>query len=113
MYKPAGFRVDSYHTREDTMSKKDEYVAKMKKQLDDWSTDIDELQVKASLAKAEAKVKYEEQIAALRKKRQEADLKLNEIKAAAEDSWEKLRGESERVWGALKGAVSEFKSRMK
>ena len=45
------------------MSKKDEYVAKMKKQLDDWSTDIDELQVKASLAKAELKVKYEEQIA--------------------------------------------------
>ena len=95
------------------MSKKDEYVAQMKKQLDDWSTDIDALQVKASLAKAEVKVKYEEQIAALRKKRQEADLKLNDIKAAADDSWEKLKGESERVWGALKGAVSEFKSRMK
>jgi len=95
------------------MSKKDEFVAKMKKQLDDWSTDIDELQVKANLAKADVKVKYEEQIAGLRRKRQEADLKLNDIKAAADDSWEKLKGESERVWGALKGAVSEFKSRMK
>ena len=48
------------------MSKKDEYVVKMKKQLDAWSTDIDQLQVKA----------------------------------AADDSWEKLKGESERVWGA-------------
>jgi hypothetical protein len=58
-------------------------------------------------------VKYEEQIAALRKKRQEAEIQLNGIKAAAEDSWEHLRGDTEKAWSALKGAVSEFKSRMK
>jgi hypothetical protein len=113
MYKRAGFLVHSNHTKEEVMSKKDEYVAKMKKQLDDWSTDIDELQVKASLAKAELKVKYEEQITELRKKRQEGDSKLNAIKAAADDSWEHLKGETERTWGALKAAVNEFKSRMK
>ena len=95
------------------MSKKDEYVEKMKKQLDGWSTDIDELQVKASLAKAELKTRYEEQIADLRKKRQEGESRLNQIKAAADDSWETLKNETERTWGALKAAVNEFKSRMK
>ena len=95
------------------MSKKNEYVDKMKMQLDDWNKDIDTLQVKANLAKAELKVKYNEQIAELRKRRQEGERKLNEIKAAADDSWEHLKGESERTLSALKAAVTEFKSRMK
>ena len=95
------------------MSKKNEYVEKMKKQLDDWNTDIDMLQVKANLAKAELKVKYEGQIAELRKKRQEGETKLHAIEAAAEDSWEHLKGETERTLGALKAAVNEFKSKMK
>jgi hypothetical protein len=113
MYKPAGFSVPLNLTQEETMSRKDEYVAKMKKQLDDWSTGIDELQVKASLAKAELKVKYEQQIAELRKKKQDGDQKLSAIKAAADDSWETLKNEAERTWNAFKGAVEEFKSRMK
>jgi len=95
------------------MSKKDEYVQKMKKQLDDWSTEIDQLQVKASLGKAELKTRYEEQIAELRKKRQEGESRLNEIKSAADDAWEQLKGETEKTWGALKAAVNEFKSKMK
>jgi hypothetical protein len=95
------------------MSKKNEYVEKMKKQLDDWNTDIDTLQVRANLAKAELKVKYKEQIAELRKKRQAGQGKLNEIAAAAGDSWEHLKGETERNLSALKAAINEFKSRMK
>jgi hypothetical protein len=110
---PPAFSVHLNLPQEETMSTKDEYVAKMKKQLDDWSTGIDELQVKASLAKAELKVKYEQQIAELRKKKAEGDSKLNAVKAAADDSWEHLKGETERTWNALKGAVEEFKSRMK
>jgi predicted nucleic acid-binding Zn-ribbon protein len=110
---PPAFAVPLNPAEENAMSKKDEYVAKMKKQLDDWNTSIDELQVKASLAKAELKAKYEQQIADLRRKKQEGDQKLSAIKAAADDSWETLKGEAERTWNAFKGAVEEFKSRMK
>jgi hypothetical protein len=85
----------------------------LQKPLDDWSTGIDELQVRASLAKAELKVKYEQQIAELRKKRQEGNQQLSAIKAATDDSWEHLKGDAERTWKAFKGAVEEFKSRMK
>jgi predicted nucleic acid-binding Zn-ribbon protein len=95
------------------MPSKNEYVEKMKKQLDDWNTDIDTLQVKANLAKAELKVKYGEQIAELRKKRHDAEGKLNAIKSAADDSWEHLKGETERTLNALKAGVAEFKSKMK
>jgi predicted nucleic acid-binding Zn-ribbon protein len=95
------------------MASKNEYVEKMKKQLDDWNTDIDTLQVKANLAKAELKAKYSEQIAELRKKRHDAEGKLNAMKSAADDSWEHLKGEAERTVNALKAAVGEFKTRMK
>jgi len=95
------------------VSRKDEYVGKMKKQLDDWNKDIDALQAKANQAKADLKATYEKQIAELHKARQEAERKLSEIKSAAEDSWENLKGETERTINALKAGVGKFKSQMK
>jgi hypothetical protein len=38
---------------------------------------------------------------------------LSAIRAAADDSWENMKGEAGRTWNALKGAVEEFKTRMK
>jgi hypothetical protein len=52
------------------MSTKDEYVATMKTQLDAWSVEIDALQEKAHEVKDDVKEKYEEQLSALRVKRE-------------------------------------------
>ena len=95
------------------MSKRDEYVAKMKQLLDEQNAEIDKLEVKARQAKADSKAKYHEQVSALRLKYQEGQKKLEAIKAAAEDSWENLKGETEHVWEAFKDAVSQFKSHFK
>lgn len=95
------------------MLTKDEYVAKMKRQLDDWSADIDALDLKVQAAKDDARMKYQEQLTALRVKREEGEKKLEEIKLAADNSWEMLKAETDNVWEAFKDAMFAFKGHFK
>ena len=73
------------------MSLKDEYVEKLKAQLDEWSADIDVLEARVRQADAELHIKYDEQVVALKQKRDEAKLKLAEIQASAGEAWQELR----------------------
>ena len=95
------------------MLTRDEYVAKMKTRLDKWSAEMDALEEKAHKTQEEAKVKYQEQLVALRAKRLEGEEKLAAIKAATEDSWEELKAETENVWEAFKDSVHAFKLHFK
>jgi len=92
------------------MLTRDEFVARMKKQLDGWNAEIDALEARARTTKVDAKSKYEELLASVRSKRAEGRKKLEAIKAAPADSWESLKAETEKVWGALKDSVHVFKS---
>jgi hypothetical protein len=91
------------------VTKKDEYVAKTKLRLDEWSADLDVLEAKVQKAKEDAKEKYRAQLVTLRARRQEGEKKLDAIRSAAEDSWEQLKAETENVLAALKDSVHQFK----
>ena len=95
------------------MLTRDEYVAKMKQRLDKWNAEMDVLEAKALKTQEDAKVKYQEQLVALRAKRQEGEEKLEAIKSATEDSWEQLKAETENVWEALKDSANAFKAHFK
>jgi non-homologous end joining protein Ku len=91
------------------MTKRDEYVANAKRQLDDWSADMDVLDAKVQKAADGAKEKYRAQLVTLRAKRQEGEKTLAAIKSASEDSWEHLKSETENLLEALKDSVHQFK----
>jgi hypothetical protein len=91
------------------MTKRDEYVAHAKRQLDDWNADMDVLDTKVQEAADGAKEKYRAQLVVLRAKRHEGEKTLAAIKSASEDSWEHLKSETENVLKALKDSVHEFK----
>jgi hypothetical protein len=91
------------------MTGKDEYVAKKKLQLDEWSADIDVLEGKVLKARDQAKEKYRAQLVTLRARRQDGEKKLQAIRSATEDSWEHLKAETENVLAALKDSVRQFK----
>jgi len=99
------------------MSTRDEYIAKMKTQLDDWSVEISALEERAQDFKDDAKVKYEEQLAVLRAKREEGMIKLEammaEVKSASETAWEQVKTETEHAWEALKDSVATFRTHYK
>ncbi len=95
------------------MLTRDEYVAKMKQRLDKWNAEMDVLEAKALKVQEDAKEKYQEQLVALRAKRQEGEEKLKAIQSATEDSWEQLKVEAENVWEALKDSANAFKAHFK
>jgi phage host-nuclease inhibitor protein Gam len=82
----------------------------MKSKLDDWNDDLDRMKAGMDDTKASAKKRYDKQIEALREKRQEAEQKLEAIKAGTEDSWVDLKDEVERFWTAFKDSATQFKS---
>lgn len=92
------------------MSKRDEFVEKMKNRLDKWNAEIDNLDENVQKVKAELKEKYQAQIIELRKKSEKSEQKLEKIRTAGEGAWENLRGEADRGWNALKDSVNTFKS---
>jgi hypothetical protein len=95
------------------MLTKDEYVSEMKKRLDEWSVEIDALELRADEFKEDAKVKYQEQLVALRAKREEGEKRLAELRSATESSWESLKAGTESVWEALKDSAKTFQSHFK
>ena len=91
------------------MQTKEEYLAKLKAQLDEWQGDLEVLRGKAETATDDAKVKIHEQIAELRAKWDEGHARREEIKDAADDKWEEFKDEAEAKWEEFKvGAKDSF-----
>jgi len=95
------------------MSTRDEYVARMKRQLDEWSAELDALEAKSQETQESTKLKYQQQLSALRTQRLEGEKKLEAVKAATEDSWERLKAETDNVWEAFKDSAQAFKAHFK
>lgn len=94
------------------MSKRDEYIAKMKLQLDELDAKMDKLEAKAVEAKEDARAKYKEEMARLRQQSRAAKGKLEEIRAAGEDKWEALVAETEKIRDAITHSFNYFKSQL-
>jgi predicted nucleic acid-binding Zn-ribbon protein len=100
--------------QENAMSlSRDQYVSKMKAQLDEWNASIAALGEKGSEMTGDAKAKYQEHLAALRAQRAEGEKKLEEVQAATESNWEQFKLESDNVWSAFKDSYQAFAAHFK
>ncbi len=95
-----------------SLSKRDEYTAKLKMQLDELNGKMDTLELKAKEAKEDARDAYKAEMAKLRHQSKLAGDKLEEMKAATEDGWEKMVAEVEKVRDAFVHSFSYFKSQV-
>jgi len=95
------------------LTSRDEYVARMKTQLDEWNASISALEERGHEIKEDAKVKYQEQLVALRAQRAEGEKKLEEMQAATESTWEQVKLETDNVWEAFKDSYHAFVAHFK
>jgi hypothetical protein len=95
------------------MSRREEFIAKTKEGLDQLNVEIDELETKAQAAAEEARLKLEEQSNHLRELSQPVMDKLEELKTAGDDQWERLIAEGEKLYKASIHSYHYFKSQMK
>jgi len=95
------------------MSKRDEYIEKMKDQLDELNELIDEMEGKTRNLKDETLVKYEKEINELRALLKSGKESLKDLKTASEDHWERLTAEGDKVYKAFVHSYNYFKSQLK
>ena len=94
------------------MSKRDLYIEKMKLQLDALNLKMGEVELKAKEAREDAREKYKMEMAKLREQSTLAVAKLDEMKAAGEDSWEAMVAQMEKVRDAFTHSFKYFKSQL-
>lgn len=94
------------------MTTRNEYVAKMKTQIDDTNAQLDKLAVKSNSAKKEMQDKYKQEMADLRAQSKRASAKLEEVKEAGDDAWENMVEEMEKIGDAFKHSYNYFKSQL-
>jgi predicted nucleic acid-binding Zn-ribbon protein len=95
------------------MITKDEFIANLKTQLDEMSSEIDEMEKKALEIKEKSRAGIQKQITKLRAKRDAALNKLQEIKNTNEDAWVDLKKGVENVVNSLKTGLTKTLSHYK
>ena len=93
------------------MGLKEAYQEKVDAQFKVWSAEFKELQAKAEMAKAEAKIELHKHLQTLKAKQEAAQQKLKELKEAGADAWEKAKPDLEKAIDNLKSAWENIKKR--
>ena len=94
------------------MSKRDEYTAKLKNQLDELNANMDALEAKAAEAKADVRDAYKAEMTKMRHQSKLAVSKYEELKDAGEESWDKMVAETEKIRDAFVHSFNYFKSQV-
>jgi len=95
------------------MSARDEYIAKMKAELDSLNAKMKELEQSAVEATAQAKVKFAEEMESLKTQSAEAREKFEALRDEGIKNWESMISDMDKVRDAFVHSVHYFKSQLK
>lgn len=95
------------------MVTKENLQKQAKAQLEKWDAQISELQAKADQASAETKLQYQQQLQTLQEKRQQAQQKLEDLKAASGDALQEAQTGLESVIGDVQSTFDNIVSKFK
>jgi lipid II:glycine glycyltransferase (peptidoglycan interpeptide bridge formation enzyme) len=93
------------------MINRDEYVQKLKTQLDEWNAEAAKWEAKAKAAEGEAKAEFERQLALFRQRRDEGMRKMVEIQAASGEAWTEMMRGADDAWKRMQEAFNQARSR--
>lgn len=92
------------------MMNRDEYVQKLKAQLDQWNAEAANWETKAKEAQSHMKVEYEKQLAALNSRRDEALYQMKLMQSASTDAWQDMMRGTEEAWKNMHEAFNKARS---
>ena len=94
------------------MEMKQAYHQKMAAQLAQWGAEIDLLQAKAVNAGADLRIQYNEDLQALKEKRELASAQLESLKEASNDAWAQIKETADTMWDELKQGITDAHSKL-
>jgi lipid II:glycine glycyltransferase (peptidoglycan interpeptide bridge formation enzyme) len=92
------------------MINRDEYVQKLKAQLDQWNAEAKKWEAKAEEATATMKAEYEKQLNTLHSRRDEAMYQLKLLQGASTDAWQDMMKGADQAWKGMQEAVNRARS---
>ena len=92
------------------MQKRDEYVEKMKAQLDQWNGEIAKWEAKAGEAQAEARAEFDKRLEAVRQQREQALAQLRQMQGAVGDAWLDMMKGTDEAWARMREAFEKASS---
>lgn len=92
---------------------RDDFVRKLKKQIDDVNAQISEFEAEAEAAGAKAMEDFDARMDELRGHAHAMQTKLDEMRSAGEESWDRIVEESRKLRDACIHSFNYFKSQLK
>jgi Skp family chaperone for outer membrane proteins len=89
----------------DALNERQAVESQMERDLKELDAKIDSLEERASQAEAERKEELQRDVATLRQEYDEAQKKLDELKAASGDIWASAKLAAEKMWTDLRESV--------
>ena len=94
---------------------REEYVERMKKQIDEWNVKLAQWGGEVQKAQANVRTQYEAQISALEEQRDELVKHLQETRDASQTAWMEVSKGAESAWKTMQSsfekAWSEFQKK--
>lgn len=89
------------------MKNRDEYVAKLKAQLDTWNADMARWETQGRAASAEMKKKYAKELDALREQREKALYQMKLLEGASATAWAEFTHGADEAWDHLRASIDK------
>lgn len=93
------------------MMSRDEYVQKLKSQLDQWNGEAANWEAKSKTVQAEMKAEYERHLVLYRQRHDEGLQKMKEIQAASGEAWTELMRGTDEAWKRMQDAFNQARSK--
>ncbi len=94
-------------------TKREEYIAKLKTQLDQWNAEMAKWESQAAQAQASMRAEYERQLAAIHQHQDQAKEQLRKVQAASGDAWTELTRGADEAWAAMRKAFEKASTQFK
>ena len=92
------------------MVNRDEYVQKLKAQLDQWNAEAAKWEAKAKTAQATMQQEYAKQLGLLNSRRDEALYQLKLLQGASNDAWQDMMRGADQAWKNMHEAFNRARS---
>ena len=92
------------------MTKQDQYIEKLKAQLDQWNAQVTQWEAKAREAQTNVRADYEKQLDAFRRQRDEALEHMRRVQSATGDAWLDLVRGADDAWSKMREAFEKARS---
>ena len=89
------------------MTDRDQYVEKLKAQLDEWNAQIKTWEGRSAEVQTEARAEWEKQLDAFRRQRDQGLEQMRQIQAASIDAWHQWVRGADDAWARMREAFEK------